>query len=370
MPQNELWREKWWLSDEYTRVYGERVTPEKMDQAIVRVAEVFDSAWAAKTPRHPAYYWILPTGLMPLQFLYGLGRDLLEVGASLRLPSVVKDLRDPFSFESARFELEIAAYLRTCGHLIEFRPALSNGKSSDVLATFGEERVYIEIKSLQESQIQLALNDLTRSIAFAVSDLTRETSIDPIRGKGYSIELDGSLSNLFGNGIDVDRRIIEVIKNQILNEIQSRAASGASLDFDLPSVARVRIGGVPEGSFVNCPRAPSVAELKRIVNGRIQEAIQQLHTDYPGIVIFKTAGGLELEITEVILQGLISHFGPAAKHLSAVIFFPEYFGLLTAWARFHPFVVSNTNAAAPVAGLKAYEHLKQLLAVEVKTTSS
>lgn len=360
----EWWREKWWLQDQYASAYRDRRNAEEVDRAISRLAEVFDGEWERKTPRHQMHYWLACTGLLPLQFLFGFGNDLLAVEGSRRLPSLIEDLRRASEFESARFELEIAAHLKRCGHDIEFRSRVPNGKESDFVARFEVQQVFFEIKRLRESQTQLALNALVQSISFSVSDLTRHSSHPAIKDRGYKVDLDPSLVNLLGSGPGSDMNVIEGITNEILGAITKRAEHDQPLDFVISSIARIFVGDAErQESSVTCPMVTSQAELRRLVGGRLQSAIEQLHPEHAGLIVVQTPGGLELEVTEVVLRGLLASLGARASHLSAVVFFPVYYSMPTVWSLFRPFAVTNRGARFPLDGLRAFEDLKRLLQV-------
>lgn len=194
-PKN-WWHSRWWLQEEYVRIYSEKASTEEVDSAISRVTDLYDSKWAEQTPYHPVYCWLLSQGLLPLQFLYQLGQDLLELDGSLRLSSVIADLRNPGNYESARFEMGIAAHLKMKGSRVEFRPPLPNGREADFVAAYEGEQVYFEIKRFQDSRAQLALDHLTRTVSIELSSLTGEGGPPNLRGRHYQIDIDGAVSLL------------------------------------------------------------------------------------------------------------------------------------------------------------------------------
>ena len=366
----EWWRKKWWLEEQYTRVYKGKASPAEVDKAICRVAEVFDLNWGRRTPRHPIYYWLLSTGLVPLQALYGLGRDLLILDGSLRLTSVIDDLKNPCNYESAMFEVDIAAHLKRCLHSIEFRPRLPNGKESDFVARFEGQQVYVEIKRLQESQTQLALNHLSQSVAFSLSDLTKRSTHSAVKEANYKVEFDTGLVGLLGGDPESDEAVIERIKQRILEEVSERAERNQPIDFVIPSVARVSVWTSGERTAeVTCPAATSQAELKRIVRGHFRDAIEQLHPDHAGMMVLQTPGGLEPDVTQLVLSGLLAQYGPKASHVSAALFFPVFHSFPTTWSRFRPFSVINKGAVIPAQRLRSFADLQPLLKTDVRMLS-
>src|SRR5260370_16423411 len=83
------WRERWWATEEYTRLYEGRITLEEVDAKIERVKDVFNEAWGKKTGLHRVHYWLWMKGTMALQFLLGLGADLETVAGCAGLRVVI-----------------------------------------------------------------------------------------------------------------------------------------------------------------------------------------------------------------------------------------------------------------------------------------
>lgn len=362
----QWWRNKWWLQEEYTRLYKERVAPEEVDRAVGRVINVFDGQWQRENPMHPALLSLLPQGTLPLHFLYSLAKDLEILEDCLRLKRVVGDLRAPSNYESALLEVRISAQLKRSGHQVEFRPPLPNGKESDFVASFQEQQVYFEIKRMEESQSQQALNYLSQYVHFAVCDLVRDSRHAGLAGQGFRVGLNPGLADLLGVGLEGDKSMVESIVQRIVTEIVGRAEREQSLDFEIPSVAKILVGDLDElGRTTDCPTATSQAELKRFLRGHFVDAIAQLHPAHAGLIVVQTPGHLEQGITEMVVCGRLSHLGPKGDHVSAVILFPTYNPLPTTWALFKPFAVTNGDAKFPAHSIRAFADLQPLLKAKI-----
>lgn len=258
--------------------------------------------------------------------------------------AVTADLQDVSKYESALLELEVAAHLKRSGHLIEFRPYLPNGRHSDFLASFGDQQVYFEIKRFRESDVQGALNYLGRAVYFALLDLTRESSESVLAGQRFDVELDTGLADLLGTNPDQDQAIIEGIKHKIVAEITEKAKENRTLDFIVPSIARVTTGDVVrEGSRLTVPAVSSQTELRRFLRGHFLGAIEQIHSEHAGMIAVQTSGYLEHGVAGVALDGLFSQLGPRASHVCAVVFLPVFNWMPTTWANFKPFAVLNKS---------------------------
>lgn len=356
----QWWQDKWWLQEEYTQFYSEKLSPEIVDQAIMRVAAVFDLNWRHRTARHPVYLSLLAKGLMPLEALYSLGSDLLCVDGSLRLPTVVDDLRNPGNYESTRLELEIAAHLKRVAHSIEFRPSVPGGREADFIATHGAQATYFEIKRFRASEHQASLQWLAQSVSFSLTDIiSRHPSLAE---RNIEVALDHGLCDLLGMGPEVDAKVIDVITGQIIRGIEERAEQGEPCSFEIPSFAVVELGppGKP-GLAVNYPAPTSLTELRRILRKPLTDAIEQLHPDRPGIIVVQTPGQLDEELTRSVVSGLLTHRGVGARHVSAVIFLPEFYSVPKIWSVFNPFSVCNPSATFPAEHLQAYKHMEDLL---------
>jgi len=182
------------------------------------------------------------------------------------------------------------------------------------------------------------------------------------------VELDAAMPLLLGNNPANDTQLIEGIKVRVMTEIVERAEAGRSLDFLVSGVARIWMEGLPlEGSTVVHPMTHSASELRRIVGGKLQDAIGQLHTDHPGIIVLQTPGSLEIEMSQIIVGGLLSQLSRDASHASGVVFFPVFYPFPRTWAHFRPFAVANRAATTTLDLLTAFTDLGPLLDGEVMT---
>src|SRR5437016_4486932 len=130
-PHNPLpfwYGEKWWYEDRYRdRLEGDP-TLTQIDGAIQRVAKLFDQEWWGTCIGHPALMWLTAIGTGPLQPLYALGRDLLEMDGAERIRSILRALKEADHYSGARFELQVAAILKRSGFAVEFSPPSRKGK--------------------------------------------------------------------------------------------------------------------------------------------------------------------------------------------------------------------------------------------------
>lgn len=192
----DWWLDKWWLGEEYARHYGGRVSPAIMNEAVLLVSKVFNGEWVKHSAGHPATGLVLGKGFIPLTFLYELGRDLDALGDARGMRALIKDLRNPSTFESARFEFQVAGLLARAGHAIEFRPKLPNGRESDLLARVDSQRSFVEVKRIGESYAERAVSQFSMELASAVMDcVAKEDS--PVRGLKCLVELDPQLPQVF-----------------------------------------------------------------------------------------------------------------------------------------------------------------------------
>lgn len=360
--------ERWWLTEEYARIYRERINTSDLDRVICRVADVFSRHWQSKAHAHPVNYWLLSKGLAPLEFLYGLGVNLAAIEGCLRLPSVIRDLRHSGDYESAMLELAIAAHLQRSGHHVEFRPKLPNGRSSDFVTDSKGQTVYFEIKRLRESERQLAIRDLGNLLASTLIELTNSPTRPQIRGRHYEIVVDTAVFYGFGKSRETDIKLIETVRQTIAQEIDSRLEKNLPLDFVIPSIGSVRISDAgQEGSSVMSPMPSPEAELDRIMRGHFLTGIEQLHPDHPGILIVQTPAELESKMSEAAIGDLFVNLRDQALHVSAVLILPVYNWMPQQWTLFRPFLVSNKYARIPVPNLAVFSDLRAFLDVSVKT---
>lgn len=123
---------------------------QRVNECVLAVSRVFNEGWLESTKPHGAAYWLVSKGLDPLQFLIALGKDILATQDAAGFREVVRDLRNPDNYESARLELSLAALMREEGYDIQFHPRLLNGKSSDLVTTLDDEEVFFEVKILPD----------------------------------------------------------------------------------------------------------------------------------------------------------------------------------------------------------------------------
>jgi hypothetical protein len=311
---------KWWHKPQYPTFLGAGITPAAVDEALEQVAVVFDTKWMKEDQRgHPIWNSLLVPGCPSLETLFELGRDLVTVTGTLRLPSVVDDLKHKSQFHSARFELGLAAQLRRCGHDMEFRPPLPNGKNSDFIARLSGQNTFFEAKRLSQSEASQSLTQLSLALMTQMSTLTR-----PPDCSNYEIELAESLTSLLGSGAENDNVTIEAAVTRIVTEVQKRLPIESPIDITIERLARVRLGTFKHSSLTG-PIIRPETELRRIITKRhLKNAVDQLAVDAPGIIAFQTMATLEASATQMFVEQWLSTQGPGAEHVTAVLFLPVY----------------------------------------------
>jgi hypothetical protein len=353
------WEDRWWLADEYVRVYEERISPERVDQCISAVARVFDKNWVWATEAHPVYQYLLMKGLDPLEFLVSLGRNLLGLEGSVGFRRVLEDLRNPGNFSSAILELSLAALLREAGHEIGFRPCLANGKESDLVARLGGQEVFIEVKVLRESQSAQALGEFTTWLGVALGDAIRSAE-DGIAELQYQIELDPELATALGAGPEVDSKVISGLIERTRNEVAENLQRG-NHDFCIPHIGSFVIrpkNVLPNSSLSYRGVSPSF-EIRRIMQSRLHEAIKQLPPEHPGVIVIRTAGVLDEGQSRLVIESFLKSVGSQGSHVSGVVFLPVFYFLPTRWSPFQGFAVVNPSARVPPSSLHAFRTIAE-----------
>jgi hypothetical protein len=349
--------DKWWHAEQYRRMLNPDFPQEMVDRAMDRVIEVFHSDWQTENAQHPACFYLRARGSMPFVFLFELGIDLLLTSDCLRQPSVIHDLRRASTFSSARTELSLASALTRCGHIIEFRPPLANGKSADLATKDPEQTVYIEIKQLSQSEAQLSLQRLFMALVSTFSELQRREPWSACTGVGYEIEITHKTLGLLGANAVADEATIAAVVAAVNTEVTHRFASGRPpFAFTVGSYACVRIATDANCTLAGPPFAPEL-ELKRIVQKHFKNPTEQLPRLHPGILVIRTGSVLDAAMTRNIVEQLLANQGNEGGHLSAVIFLPVYSSSPVRRSMFRAFAVLNPRAQFPAQDLAVYKSL-------------
>lgn len=354
------WRyDRWWLRDEYVRLYRERISQEQVERAIDAVAMAFDAKWAQSTNVHPVCFYLLTQGTVPLQFLVSLGQDLMAVQKCLGFRQVLNGLREPGNFDSARLELSLAALLCESGHEIEFHPTLANGKESDVVARFNDEEVFVEVKIVRESDVSEALNQFTTWMLSTVHDLSRSLG-GRVAEMNYQIDLDPELADIFRAGFKGNPRYLCGYTEQTRAQIAEHMQRG-NLDFCIPTLGSFAFRPkhmLQNSTVVHRPASPSV-ELRRIFQPLFHGAIRQLPPDRPGLFVFRTAGFLDEELTRSEVESFLREKADDALHVSGIVLLPVFYSLPSRWSPFKGFAVENPLARLPATSLQAFRTIAE-----------
>lgn len=354
----EAWRqERWWLSEESTVHYPQGITREQVDEFVAAVLLVFNKRWAESDPRHPALVELFSRGSVPLEALIGMGRNLIAMRGVKGLRHLIGDLRRPDTYESASLELSLAALLRMSGFEIELRPATTNSKRADLATRMGKEEVFFEVKILRESDESIALDFFTLELHRRMESLARVAFAND-HTTNWFVNLQPRFARWFG------RRMVEEPQffQDLLALIESRALkylkSGA-VNFTIARVGEFRFGPpelVPNSTIAG-GNVSTEFELKRILRPRLRNAIQQLHPDIPGIVLFRTKGFLKEEESCQAIREFLLREGTQAAHVTAVICLPMYYVLPNRWSPFRGFAVENPCARVPSPSVSALRTL-------------
>lgn len=365
LPRNSTrwWQERWWREEQYSAVYRDSISPEHVDACVLAVSRVFSEAWLKTTKPHRAAYWLVSTGLDPLQFLISMGKDILATQSVTGFSTMVRNLRNPDTYESARLELSIAALMSEEGYKVRMHPKLPNGKASDISTQLGPEEVYFEIKILRESDVDEVLCDFRDWLARTVDDLTAQPGT-MFAGNEYLISLDSGLADFFAENSRSDSefhiRFAAATKREILDHLQN-----GDRDFSIPNVGTFcfRSKNVLENSTITHHPVNAKFQLNRILRGRLHGIAQQLPSDRPGIVVFRTPGNLDPCTSQEAISELLDGLGPDGSHVSAAIILPIIYSFPHRWSRFNGFAALNPKAKTPANSLKAYRTVIRICGV-------
>lgn len=361
------WTDPWWLDDQYASAYRESISVEQVNECVLAVSRVFNEAWLNATRPHRAAYWLVSKGLDPLHFLIALGKDILATKGARGFREVVRDLRSPDNYESARLELSLAALMREEGYGIQFHPKLPNGKSSDLLTTFDDEEVFFEVKILRASVIDDLLSDFTTWLGIIVDELVAQHG-DCFADKSSSIILEPHIADVFDSKSRLNREFHKEFAAQTKEEILRHLRAGDQ-DFYIPNVGTFafRPKDVLANSTIAHHPVSSNVELGRILRGRLHGIVHQLPFDRPGIVVFRTPGDLDPSISQQAIQGSLDSLGSEGTHVSAAIILPVTYSFPQRWSRFKGFVVKNPRARTAVTSLCAYRTLISACGLDEQT---
>lgn len=352
---------KWWLKEEYAMVWMERITASEMECYVDEIARVFNETWCRTTKPHPAQYWLGSQGLMPMQWLCSVGHDLASIRDSRGYGAVVHDLRDPGKFESARLGLAVAAALATAGHAVAFEPSVDGGKRADVLSTYANEKVFIEIKVLRESESSGAMSYFATILGMSIREVIQALGGELAKLNSI-IELSPELE--FGAGPDVDKAVIHGLVESVGVQVSEKLREGERA-FTLAHIGSFRFGSpieIPQ-STLSYRSSNATEELTRVMRSCIYKGVGQLSRACPGLIIVRTQGELSSSQTMTILGGYLKGLGKGASHLSAVIFLPMYYSLPSRWSLFEPFAVRNTAATVAPESLRAFSAIADAFGV-------
>jgi hypothetical protein len=358
-PEDEAkwWKDRWWVTEEYSNSYQEHISPEQVDRCVTAVTRVFHQRWLRTTKPHPACFWLLSQGLNPLQFLISLGQNLLATRDAAGFREIVKDLREPGNYESARLELSLGALLSETGHSVQFHPSLQNGKTSDLAVRTLDQEVFFEVKILRESQINDFLGEFTTWLGITIDEMVKLHDGD-LKEMNSLVELEPRIADIFSskvkNGPNFGRSFAERTKMEIAQHL-----TGGHRDFCIPEVGHFRFQPkdiLPNSTITHLP-VNSIVELGRILRNRLHGAIDQLPSNRPGIIVIRTAGEVEPALSYVEIQSLLGKSGDLAAHVSGVVVLPVTYSFPQRWSRFAGFAVQNPCAKMPLDSLLAFRTL-------------
>ncbi len=351
---------KWWQSEQYRRMLNPDLPPELVDRAMERVFDVLNPDWCAENRKHPACFYLSARGSMPFTFLFELGVDLLLASECLRLPSVIDDLRQASAFASTRTELGLAAALTRCGHRVEFRPPLPNGKCADLAVADQDQTVFIEIKQLSQSEAQVSFQRLCLALVRALTELQRREPWSTCAGFGYEIDITSKTVGLLGANPRADEATIAAVVDSVRAELTSRFANAKPpFDFNVGDYARLRIALNAKCTLTGPPFAPEL-ELKRILQKHFKNPTDQLPPQHPGILVIRTGSVLNATLTRNTVQQLLARQGDQDSQISAVIFLPVYSSYPVRRSMFRAFAVFNPRAQFSARNLDVYKSLRRI----------
>ena len=351
------WADPWWLEEQYAAIYHDAISSERVNTCVLAVARIFPASWLKTTRPHRAAYWLLSRGLDPLQFLISLGKDILATQSSPGFSELVRELRNPDNYESARLELSIAALLCEEDFGVRIHPRLHNGKSSDLATQCDEEEVYFEVKILRESDIDGLLCDFRDWLGSTVDELASQVGIT-FADKNYLIDLEPGMADFFAASSRANPQFYTAFAAETRENILRHLRNG-DRDFHVSNVGTFsfRPKDTLEHTTISHHTVSAKVELNRILRGKLHGIAQQLPPDRPGVVVFRTPGNLDPSESHHAICEALESLGSEGAHVSAAIVLPVTYSFPQRWSRFYGFEVLNPKARTSASSLKAYRTL-------------
>jgi len=360
--------EKWWHEDCYRdRREGDPALTQ-IDRAIERVAELFDRKWWGGCVGHPALAWLTVIGAGPLEPLYELGRDLLEMDGATRMRSILRALKEADHYPGARFELQVAAILKRSGLAVEFSPPSRNRRKADLVARAGSEEVFFELKNLDSAQVQVAVDHLQEQMMFALAAVM-STKFLAGNKPTCTVELSAeALSTICGHPVR-DLPLIRRYTTAVAEEMARRCNETLPVEFSVPPIANVRVGAPQDRySGIMCPMLPPEYELKRTLRGCLPEAVEQLPELGPGLILIKTPAPLDPASATIAVTEWLLSLKSEISGMGAVIFMPSIPRSGGIDWLFPAFAIRNPRTTVAIEALQSYRILREAFEIAESPT--
>lgn len=305
--QGRWWQYPFWREKQYTDCVS--FIDDEVAIALSHLMKVFDERWFKSQqvlePQKQHYLISLLQGFYITDALIELGIDL-SISEKVRdSAGLIRRLKEPNEYFTARFQLEILASLRRDFPDVQSEPRLPRGKQADAVVTIGGEQVYFEITFLQPPY-KLAIE--IPNVIEKVRKKIEKTLIDrPWRIRVTLLS--------FPENSDIQHLADEL-----------RRIKGTPVSLRWPwvevDISRKRLVEKVTKGAVAQVAGPPFSEGERMYDKVVAEA-KQLHPGQPGFVIIRpTLPAVDVDIAE-------TEIGDALKDLQR----PSLLGILVVTER-------------------------------------
>lgn len=327
---NTWWDNPWWLKPEWAQQANRSL--ERIQEAFCYLASIFPSSWFQSIAEEKRVWNILLRHLIfgqstdGLRYTLQLSDRLQRLSRAQGFEAVLRRLKTASRDSGAAdLELQIADIFDCGGYVVQFPvPSGKNGKTPDIIAKNGEERLAIECKSLWEGDKTTNMRDI-----FMLSNI-RIAEIGGAHNVAVDFQFNDAslkrLDDLVKEGL-TGHALIDAFLGSLPTAIENIVARGSFPRWLIHPLGKGYLRRAPHGagSRLSHPEAQGPIVEKIMANGIGRAARQVAASGLPGLVVIFTPTVPKDRALGVVISDLFDADQALYESVMAVILLPQQY---------------------------------------------